>query len=608
MQRHDLIFNISAPGKYYLQLRCQRPSLILFVVESSIGMSAYYVSLRSTDNFYFLRCDTRDVTFKIISQVPISSELTRRRGMRSFGKRFRHYFSANIVPGRAAVSEIRAPGVILQAYSSASKWRKKKAQMGQDFLTGLRIRSDPDLAWVKYSQGLKWTGNRDGFAKQIGMQYEICPDDGYIFLVNVDGLSDNDRSILSLWTEEVMGDPSRECGPAWELLRSNPGIGAVCGIPDDREIDIKWKSDGRLEKLLESLGIRSGEVLGAGRPPRCMLIRKSALVGLKALNFSFDDLNNGLLNGKLLESALLPLVIKSGAITTEMPDEKSHILRYDSLDDAKFIVHRPLSSIVGEDVCLFVGLLSKFGTFSPHALRYMQALRCAGLRVFALGVATGDVASATDPGSDICDAFAARENSGYDFALWAAVLRKYPNLWEANSLLLANDSVFVADDRLPSIVDELNRSTFDVAGLTGCEMERFHLQSFFIRLNRTALRKPAVRKFWDEVVCWKDKFRIISAYEVAMTAKYESAGLRCGALFDPGRTLGGRRINTSINLWREILQHGYPFVKIQLLRDNPTNENLSGWRELLARNGFAVDEIVSQLSKEAPHAISLRVE
>ncbi|MGQ2954297.1 MAG: hypothetical protein ACT6RN_20060 [Agrobacterium sp.] len=51
-----------------------------------------------------------------------------------------------------------------------------------------------------------------------------------------------------------------------------------------------------------------------------------------------------------------------------------------------------------------------------------------------------------------------------------------------------------------------------------------------------------------------------------------------------------------------------PFVKIQLLRDNPTNEDIAGWRELLAQNGFALDEIVMQLSKEAPHAVALRVE
>lgn len=608
MQRHDLNFDISDPGKYYLRLRCQKPGLILLVVESDTGVCTYYASMRSITNFYFLRCDTRNVRFKIVSEMPVSVELTPRRGIRSFSKRLRHYFGVKVLPVTGAVSEIRAPGVLLQELSNSWKWRRKSEHINSDFLTGLRAGSDEDTAWVKYSRGLQWAGNWDGFANQIGMKYEICPDDGLIFLLNGDGLSDSDKSILSLWAEEVMGDPSQERGPAWELLRGNPDVGAVLGIPDGRENTITWKGDGRLEKLLQTLGIRSAEMTDAGRPPRCMLIRKSALVGLKALNFSFDDLSNGLVNARLLELALLPLVKRTGALIAEMPAEKSHILQYESVDDVKFIVHRPLASPAGTDVCLFVGLLNKSGTFSPHALRYMQALRSAGLRIFALGVATGDVSGAIDPGVDTCDAFAARENSGYDFALWAAALRKYPDLWAANSLLMANDSVFVAEDRLPRTIDELNRSVFDVTGLTGCEMENFHLQSFFIRLNRTALENPAVRKFWDQVVSWKDKFRIISAYEVAMTAKYESAGLRCGALFDPDRTLGGKRVNTSINLWREILEQGHPFVKIQLLRDNPTNENLTGWRELLAQNGFALDEIVTQLSKEAPHAVSLQVE
>lgn len=604
---NDMTFSISEPGKYFLSLSCRNTNILIFTIESEGETNSYYVMPRSENNLYFLRCNTKNLKLTVTADSPLEGKLIRRRGIRSFDMRRKQILGSFLPRRKLRKIDLRLPGVSIQEISGFSFYQNAKA-LDDDVVPALRIRDQSAIKLSKQDLKTLQGDMSTSLATQFARKFDNCPDSGLIFLLNGEGLSLKGQVALSIWANEVMGDPAQECGPAWDLLRSNPAIGAIFGVADSRTIVTPWSNGRRLEKMLDALGIDDAEVTSAGRSPRCMLIRKSSLVALKALNFSAEDLTNGLVNERLLELVLLPLVKRTGALIAEMPAEKSHILQYESVDDAKFIIHRPLASPAGGDICLFVGLLNKSGTFSPHALRYMQALRSAGLRIFALGVATGDVASAIDPGIDTCDAFAARENSGYDFALWATALRKYPDLWDANSLLMANDSVFVAEDRLPRIIDELNRSAFDVTGLTGCEMENFHLQSFFIRLNRTALDNPAVRKFWDQVVSWKDKFRIISAYEVAMTAKYESAGLRCGALFDADRALGGRRINTSINLWREILLQGYPFVKIQLLRDNPTNEDIAGWRELLAQNGFALDEIVMQLSKEAPHAVALRVE
>ncbi|WP_332303000.1 rhamnan synthesis F family protein [Rhizobium sp. GR12] len=604
---NKLTFAISDPGKYYLSLNCQNANMLIFSIESEGEAYNYYVMPRYEKNFYFLRCNTKRLKLTITADSSVEGKLIRRRGIRSFGIRKKQILGSVLTRRKLRKVDLRLPGVSVQEILSFSFFRSVQA-LDQDVVPALRIREGAAITLLARDLKILQEDMLTSLATQFARKFDNCTDNGFIFLLNGEGLSPQCQAALCVWAKEVMGDPAQECGPAWDLLRSNPSIGAVFGIADSRRVVVSWSNGRRLEKILEALGIDAVEITSAGRLPRCMLIRKSSLVALKALNFSAEDLGNGLVNERLLELVILPLVRRTGALVAEMPAEKSHILQYESLDDAKFVVGRTLSSPAGKDICLFVGLLNKSGAFSLHALRYMRALRSAGLHVFALGVATGDVSGSIDPGVDTCDAFAARENSGYDFALWATALKLYPDLWDANSLLMANDSVFVAEDRLPRIIDELNRSAFDVTGLTGCEMENFHLQSFFIRLNRAAIDSPAVRKFWDQVVSWKDKFRIISAYEVAMTAKYESAGLRCGALFDSDRRLGGRRINPSINLWREILQQGYPFVKVQLLRDNPTNENIAGWRRLLVQNGFDLDAIVLQLSKEAPHAVSLRVE
>ncbi|CAH0222528.1 hypothetical protein SRABI05_02282 [Agrobacterium fabrum] len=602
-----LTFSISEPGKYYLSLSCQNCNILIFTVESDGEARSYYVSPRTDTNLYFVRCNIKNLKLTITADHAVSGKLIPRRSFRSFGFRSKQFFARGL-PGRKLKKiDLRLPGVTIHEIPGFSSYWNVQSQ-ADDVVPALRIRGGSSIPALKRDFKIAELDAFTSLATQFAQKFDNSSDDDFIFLSNGEGLSEKGKIALFMWAKEVMGDSVKERGPAWDFLRSNPSVGVVFGVADNRSVVVPWNSGKRLEKMLDALGIDAAEITSAGRSPRCMLIRKSALVALKALNFSADDLKNGLISQRLLELVLLPLVRRAGALVAEIPPEKSHVLQYERLDDAKFVVCRPLVSPAGKNICLFVGLLNQSGTFSPHAFRYMRALRSAGLHIFALGVATGDVTTAMDPGADICDAFAARENSGYDFALWATALNVFPDLWKANSLLMANDSVFVAEDRLPRIIDQLKRSAFDVTGLTGCEMENFHLQSFFIMLNRTAIENPAVRKFWEQVVSWKDKFRIISAYEVALTAKYESAGLRCGALFDPGRTLGGRRINPSINLWREILHQGYPFVKIQLLRDNPTNENIAGWRQLLAQNGFALDEILLQLKNEAPHAVALRVE
>ncbi len=604
---NDLTFAISKPGKYYLSLNCENASILIFSIESDGEENNYYVMPRCKENLYFLRCNTKNLKLTITADSFVAGKLIQRRGIRSFGMRTKQILGSTWRRRKLRKIDLRLPGISIQEIPSFSFSRNLES-LDPDVVPALRIREGEAITLLTQDFKILQKDISTSLATQFARKFDNCTDNDLIFLLNGEGLSPKSQVALSIWAKEVMGDPVKEFGPAWDLLRSNPSIGAVFGIADSRSVVVPWSNGRRLEKILEALGIDAVEIAAAGRLPRCMLIKKSSLIALKALNFSAEDLGNGLVNERLLELVILPLVKRTGALVAEMPAEKSHILQYAGLDDAKFVVRRTLSSPAGKDICLFVGLLNKSGAFSLHALRYMRALRSSGLHVFALGVATGNVSVSIDPGVDICDAFAARENSGYDFALWAATLKRYPDLWDANSLLMANDSVFVAEDRLPRIIDELNRSPFDVTGLTGCEMENFHLQSFFIRLNKAAIDSLVVRKFWDQVVSWKDKFRIISAYEVAMTAKYESAGLSCGALFDPDRTLGGRRVNPSINLWREILQQGYPFVKIQLLRDNPTHENIAGWRQLLVQNGFDLDEIVRQLSKEAPHAVSLQVE
>lgn len=93
-----------------------------------------------------------------------------------------------------------------------------------------------------------------------------------------------------------------------------------------------------------------------------------------------------------------------------------------------------------------------------------------------------------------------------------------------------------------------------------------------------------------------------------MVTKLEAAGLRGAALYPYQHEERGRTLNPTLHQWRDLLGFGFPFIKAELLHDNPTGEDLSGWRNLVAANGYDVNIITGFLADRFPHAAALKVE
>ncbi|OYW08998.1 MAG: lipopolysaccharide biosynthesis protein, partial [Acidiphilium sp. 37-67-22] len=132
---------------------------------------------------------------------------------------------------------------------------------------------------------------------------------------------------------------------------------------------------------------------------------------------------------------------------------------------------------------------------------------------------------------------------------------------------------------------------------------------------------PAFRRFWSGVIPAPSKAYVIGKYEVGLTQAMIRGGLRVAALWpyealtrqitrdqlapyldiEPGgradphdltrwlhvlrlRDAIARRcpLNPTSDLWRHLLLSGYPFIKRELLRDNPTRvEDIGDWADLL---------------------------
>ncbi|HET9146551.1 MAG TPA: rhamnan synthesis F family protein [Acetobacteraceae bacterium] len=231
----------------------------------------------------------------------------------------------------------------------------------------------------------------------------------------------------------------------------------------------------------------------------------------------------------------------------------------------------------------------------------------------------------------LCACVVIRRNIGYDFGGWRDVIEHFdlprPDTQE---IIIVNDSVFGPIRPLETTLLRLDYESADVWGLTESWQRRYHLQSYFVAFGPRAIRAPAFREFWASVIPAPAKSYVIGRYEVGMTQSLLKAGLRLNVLWSyesltkqvgrdqiaaylaaetaPGakvdpvdltrwlhvlrlRDAIARRkaLNPTSDLWRHLLLSGYPFIKRELLRDNPTRvEDIGDWADVL-RDTLGVD-------------------
>ena len=262
--------------------------------------------------------------------------------------------------------------------------------------------------------------------------------------------------------------------------------------------------------------------------------------------------------------------------------------------DARIAVVKPVGIPAGAEVALLV-THSATGAIKPHVAGYAQALHGRGIATVLIAAADRplDIAAAL---LDICAGVIVRENIGYDFAAWAHAIALHPEVYGAPILYLVNDSVIGASGgRFEHVVDRIRASSADVVGLTESHEYRWHLQSYFLALKTKALSSFRMQKFFDSVDVATDKDDVIRRFELPLAAELEHAGCRIEVLF-PGYSA----LNPVLRAWRPLLEDGFPFVKLLLLRGAFPEVDVTDWRPALAAAGFdlALVDAVLHASEE----------
>lgn len=225
--------------------------------------------------------------------------------------------------------------------------------------------------------------------------------------------------------------------------------------------------------------------------------------------------------------------------------------------------------------------------------------------------------SETQPAIPIsCDVYIHRLNVGWDFASWMSVLGKYPWITEeSENLLLINDSNVGPLKPLKNLFDLGHSKNFDVWGITDSWEIHHHIQSYFLFFGRTGLSDGHLQEFVSHFSFPIEKNSIIHSGEIGLSRFLSQRGLRIGAVFPystltqmfvesfPNRmaelqnrqeielqmkqgpsvanyersfalsTAEQIRCATPLNpthyFWDVLLELGSPFIKRELLSNNP---------------------------------------
>lgn len=193
-----------------------------------------------------------------------------------------------------------------------------------------------------------------------------------------------------------------------------------------------------------------------------------------------------------------------------------------------------------------------------------------------------------------------KDNVGLDFGMWKHALERVDvGAWD--EIVLTNSSVFGPLSPLSDAFHTMEHEMLDFWGMTDSSDMSWHLQSYFLVFRRRVLASEAWRAFWSAFLPYKNKRQIVRCYEIGLSLWLTENDFRGRALV-PQASLAAYRFprglwpkkptqNPTIVYTAELIERGMPFVKVELLRDNPAEVRLSPVRQAMERAGYAMNMV-----------------
>jgi hypothetical protein len=237
------------------------------------------------------------------------------------------------------------------------------------------------------------------------------------------------------------------------------------------------------------------------------------------------------------------------------------------------------------------------GQVAPHVRRYLAALTDAVDRVVVVSAA-----QLTDSSREVLRGYGElveRENVGYDFYSWKTGL-DHAGDWDAfDRVLICNDSVVGPMRPFSEILGDGAPEDADFWGMTASNEISPHVQSWFVVFERPVITSGLLHAFWRAMEPVSNRYVVIRRYEVGLSKLLLTGGLRMGSYLRltprnairaelrhrtalerlpakqrperPGflTSLREPTWNATYVLWDAVFDGRLPFVKLEVLRDDP---------------------------------------
>ena len=158
------------------------------------------------------------------------------------------------------------------------------------------------------------------------------------------------------------------------------------------------------------------------------------------------------------------------------------------------------------------------------------------------------------------------ENEGYDFGMWYKGMLQY-NAEEFDRVGLVNDSCILFKP-LNNYFDWLNKQNLDFAGMIDSNEIAYHIQSFFLTLNKKAIL-PALQLL-NQHGFQNGREEVILTYELGLSEYLQKQGLKISSWFSCQRYMP--IYNSSIYSAHEMIKDGYPLIKKKILFNSFTED------------------------------------
>ena len=141
----------------------------------------------------------------------------------------------------------------------------------------------------------------------------------------------------------------------------------------------------------------------------------------------------------------------------------------------------------------------------------------------------------------------------------------------------------------------MDTKDYDVYSVTDNYQVKYHLQSYFILYNKSVFNSTVFTDFWKNQKIYSSKQDLIYECEISFTKKLINAGFKIGAYYSSrNRTF----LNIMHYYWKDLLENKrIPFIKRELLRDNPVNIDISGYKEIIKKTGYPLELIEKNLQR-----------